>query len=110
MRVHHRTLNDQILCAQDAAKQSTVQVISLVARGNGADPVSTGDDTRSHDCVQSVAERLPLALAPADRDMLAAVGPPAVAPDVPGAVIMPGSGPHAVDYTPAGEETVCCRW
>ena len=50
-----------------------------------------------------MAERLPAALAPADRGMLAAVGTPAVAPDVPGAVIVPGSGPHAVDYSHAGE-------
>ena len=53
---------------------------------------------------QSVAERLPAALAPADRDMLAAVGAPAADPDVSGAVVVPGSGPHPVDYSPAGAD------
>jgi hypothetical protein len=51
---------------------------------------------------QSVAERLPSALAPLDCDMLAGIGPPVASPDVPGAVMVPGSGPHDVDYAPAG--------
>ena len=53
-------------------------------------------------CTQSVTERLLAALAPADRAMLAGIGAPSPSPDVPGVVLVPGSGPHIVDYAPAG--------
>ena len=52
--------------------------------------------------MQSVTERLPAALAPHDRALLEALGRPEPCPDVPGAVIVPGSGPHEVDYSLAG--------
>ena len=53
--------------------------------------------------LQSVIERLPGALAPEDATVLAAAGAPLrELPEVPGVVAVPGSGPHAVDYKPAG--------
>lgn len=51
---------------------------------------------------QSVADRLPSALAPGDRAMLESIGRPEPCIDVPGAVIVPGSGPHVVDYALTG--------
>ena len=93
------------MCARDAAAaadHSAAQAMGMlrtIQADAGSSSVTLCPDARA----QSVAERLPAALAPADRDMLAAIGPPATAPDVPGAVIVPGSGLHAVDYSPAGE-------
>lgn len=53
--------------------------------------------------MQSVIERLPSQLSSEDAAVLAASGAaPHELPDVPGVVIVPGSGPHAVDYSAAG--------
>lgn len=57
---------------------------------------------------QSVIERLPAALgldAGAMPESGANYAQPHTLPDVPGVVIIPGSGPHAIDYSAAGWST-----
>ena len=58
--------------------------------------------------VQSVIQRLPEQLSDEDAAVLAAAdAPPYAPPDVPGVVIVPGSGPHTVDYSSAGALHLC---
>jgi hypothetical protein len=51
---------------------------------------------------ESLLERLPSQLSAEDAALLAAGAPPYPHPLVPCAVIVPGSGPHAVDYSRCG--------
>ncbi len=56
--------------------------------------------------LQSVIERLPACLSGEDAAMLADSGAaPRELPDVPGVVIVPGTGPRTVDYSAAGGHT-----
>lgn len=60
---------------------------------------------------ESVVDRLPAALAREDAAMLATAGTqPHTLPDVPGVVLVPGSGPHTIDYScTGGKEVVVSR-
>jgi len=62
--------------------------------------------TRIQPQLQSVIERLPACLSGEDAAMLADSGAaPRELPDVPGVVIVPGTGPRTVDYSAAGGHT-----
>lgn len=59
--------------------------------------------------LQSVIERLPAALGQDAAAALDSAGAqPQMLPDVPGVVILPGSGPHAIDYSATGWSAQPC--
>jgi hypothetical protein len=57
--------------------------------------------------LQDLLRRLPALLTPEDRAMLER-RPAYVHPQLPDAIILPGSGPHDIDYAPCGGPLLLC--